>query len=199
MAVGLGPRTRCYVLPAGVGQPLPAGSLVVMQIHYNLLLGDKPVPGSSWFCTPFPASTPLRPLSLALMPAPPDIPCPTGVTGPLCSAPPRWPTCAALRPERHRVRRHPRIDLRAQRGRPAGRAPPRRAPGPSTPGRDHRAAGRPHAPARPGMTITLNPGTPKPEDDPRRPELQLPLPEGVRPLDADPLRCRATRSSVVHL
>ncbi len=72
------------VLPAGVGQPLPEGSLVVMQIHYNLLLGDKPVRAKLVLNT-VPASTPLRPLSLALMPAPPDIPCPSGVTGPLCS------------------------------------------------------------------------------------------------------------------
>jgi len=32
-----------------------------------------------------PASTPLKPLHLDLLPAPPDIPCPAGVTGPLCN------------------------------------------------------------------------------------------------------------------
>jgi hypothetical protein len=72
------------VLPVGTGQPLPKGSLVVMQIHYNLLLGDKPVRAKLVLHT-VPASTPLRPMSLALMPAPPDIPCPAGVSGPLCS------------------------------------------------------------------------------------------------------------------
>jgi hypothetical protein len=72
------------VLPAGTGQPLPKGSLVVMQIHYNLLLGDKPVRAKLVLHT-VPATTPLRPMSLALMPAPPDIPCPSGVTGPLCN------------------------------------------------------------------------------------------------------------------
>jgi hypothetical protein len=72
------------VLPVGTGQPLPAGSLVVMQIHYNLLLGDKPVRAKLVLHT-VPASTPLRPMSLALLPAPPDIPCPAGVTGPLCN------------------------------------------------------------------------------------------------------------------
>ena len=51
------------VLPAGVGQPLPAGSLVVMQIHYNLLLGDKPVRSKLVLHT-VPASTPLRPCLL---------------------------------------------------------------------------------------------------------------------------------------
>jgi Copper type II ascorbate-dependent monooxygenase, C-terminal domain len=72
------------VLPSGTGQPLPKGSLVIMQIHYNLLAGHKPVRAKLVLHT-VPASTPLRPLSLALMPAPPDVPCAAGVTGPLCS------------------------------------------------------------------------------------------------------------------
>jgi hypothetical protein len=72
------------VLPSGTGQPLPTGSLVIMQIHYNLLVGDKPV-RAKLVLHMVPASTRLRPLSLALMPAPPDVPCAAGVTGPLCS------------------------------------------------------------------------------------------------------------------
>ena len=72
------------VLPAGTGVPLPAGSLVVMQVHYNLLVGDKPVKVAMQLHT-VPGTTPLRPISLMLLPAPPDIPCPTGVTGPLCN------------------------------------------------------------------------------------------------------------------
>jgi hypothetical protein len=72
------------VLPTGTGQPLPKGSLVIMQIHYNLLVGDKPVRAKLVLHT-VPASTQLRPLSLALMPAPPDVPCAAGVTGSLCS------------------------------------------------------------------------------------------------------------------
>jgi hypothetical protein len=70
-------------LPAGTGVFLPAGSLVVMQVHYNLLVGDKPVRNSLTLHT-VPASTPLLPLKLDLMPAPPDVPCPAGVTGALC-------------------------------------------------------------------------------------------------------------------
>jgi len=70
--------------PAGTGVEFPAGSLVVMQIHYNLLRGDKPVKAQLQLST-VPASTPLKPLNLDLMPAPPDIPCPAGVTGPLCN------------------------------------------------------------------------------------------------------------------
>jgi hypothetical protein len=70
-------------LPKGTGVPLPAGSLVIMQVHYNLLVGDKPVRNSLVLHT-VPISTPLLPLHLDLMLAPPDIPCPAGVTGPLC-------------------------------------------------------------------------------------------------------------------
>jgi hypothetical protein len=72
------------VEPAGTGVKFPAGSMVVMQIHYNLLRGDKPVKAKLVLHT-VPASTHLKPLSLTLMPAPPDIPCPAGVTGPLCN------------------------------------------------------------------------------------------------------------------
>jgi Copper type II ascorbate-dependent monooxygenase, C-terminal domain len=71
-------------LPVGTGVVLPAGSLVIMQVHYNLLVGDKPVKNSVVLHT-VPISTPLLPLHLNLMLAPPDIPCPAGVTGPLCN------------------------------------------------------------------------------------------------------------------
>ena len=79
-APGHGPE----VMPAGTGAQLPAGSLVVMQVHYNLLRGDKPVRSKLVLHT-VPASTPLQPLNLSFVVAPPDVPCPTGVTGPLCS------------------------------------------------------------------------------------------------------------------
>ncbi len=71
-------------LPNGTGVPLPAGSLVIMQVHYNLLVGDKPVSNSLILHT-VPSSTPLLPLHLDLMLAPPNIPCPAGVSGPLCT------------------------------------------------------------------------------------------------------------------
>lgn len=70
--------------PKGTGTPLPAGSLVVMQIHYNLLVGDKPVRAKLVLHT-VPATEHLQPLRMDLLPAPPDIPCPAGVTGPLCN------------------------------------------------------------------------------------------------------------------
>jgi hypothetical protein len=55
-----------------------------MQVHYNLLVGDNPVK-NSFVVNTIPASAPVLPLHLQLELAPPDIPCPTGVTGPLCN------------------------------------------------------------------------------------------------------------------
>jgi hypothetical protein len=72
------------VEPAGTGMPLLAGSLLVIQEHYNLLVGDRPV-RSSFQINMVPATTRLRPLILQQLPAPPDIPCPPGATGPMCS------------------------------------------------------------------------------------------------------------------
>jgi hypothetical protein len=71
-------------LPKGTGIELPAGTLVIMQVHYNLLVGDKPVTNKLVVKT-VPMSTPLLPLKLDLSFAAPDIPCPAGVTGPLCN------------------------------------------------------------------------------------------------------------------
>ena len=71
-------------LPKGTGITLPAGSLVIEQVHYNLLAGDNPVKDSLVLDT-VPMSTPLLPLHLDLALAPPDLPCPADVTGPLCN------------------------------------------------------------------------------------------------------------------
>ena len=71
---GWAPGAGVQVAPAGTGTPFPAGSLVVMQIHYNMLEGKGPVQASLTLKT-VPASTRLKPLSLDLFPAPPDIPC----------------------------------------------------------------------------------------------------------------------------
>jgi hypothetical protein len=71
-------------LPKGTGIAFPAGSLLVMQVHYNLLVGNKPVKNSLVLHT-VPTSTPLLPLNVDTLLAPPDVPCPTGVTGPLCT------------------------------------------------------------------------------------------------------------------
>ncbi len=71
------------VMPATTGTPLPKGSLIIMQVHYNLLAGTLPVAPRAQLDT-VPASTHLRPTSIQPLAAVPNVPCPTGVTGPLC-------------------------------------------------------------------------------------------------------------------
>ena len=72
------------VLPKGTGISLPKGSLVIEQVHYNLLVGDKPVTNGLVLNT-VPMSTPLLPMQSQYLIAPPNIPCPAGVTGSLCN------------------------------------------------------------------------------------------------------------------
>jgi hypothetical protein len=71
--------------PADTGVPLPVGSEIVMQIHYNLLVGDKPNQSKVVLTTVPEANSSLIPLHIDLYPTAIDIPCPTGQTGPLCS------------------------------------------------------------------------------------------------------------------
>ena len=77
------------VLPATTGTPLPAHSLVIMQVHYNLLQGDKPVKVGVKLNT-VPASTNLRPLTLEPYPAPINMPCPPAEAANLAA----YPLCA---------------------------------------------------------------------------------------------------------
>jgi len=71
--------------PKGTGVVFPAGSLVVMQIHYNLLVGDAPVRAKLMLQIVPAVTHHLIPLHLDLLPAPPDIPCPANEHGPLCN------------------------------------------------------------------------------------------------------------------
>ena len=71
------------LLPKDTGIELPAGSLVILQVHFNTLVGDKAVKNSLLLNT-VPTSTPLLPLQVITPLAPPEIPCPSGVIGNLC-------------------------------------------------------------------------------------------------------------------
>ena len=71
------------VMPVGTGTPLPANSLIIMQVHYNLLAGDLPVTPHAQLDT-VPSSTNVRPTTIQPLVSTPNIPCPAGVTGPLC-------------------------------------------------------------------------------------------------------------------
>jgi len=70
-------------LPDGVGVPLPAGSQIVMQVHYNLLNGREP-DRSRALLTIAPASARLAPLQTMLLPAPIELACAGGEHGRLC-------------------------------------------------------------------------------------------------------------------
>ena len=75
---------RPHPTPAGTGIAMPAGSLVVMQIHYNLLAGTSPDRSQVRITTVPAAGSHLQELESTKYVAPPDLPCPAGVTGPLC-------------------------------------------------------------------------------------------------------------------
>jgi hypothetical protein len=70
-------------LPDGTGVPLPAGSKIVMQVHYNLLNGRAP-DRSRALLTVAPASTGLTPLQTVLLPGPVELACAKGERGKLC-------------------------------------------------------------------------------------------------------------------
>ena len=76
--------TVAHPTPAGTGIAMPAGSLVVMQIHYNLLAGTGPDRSRIRMTTVPAAGSHLQELQASKYVSPPDLPCPTGVTGPLC-------------------------------------------------------------------------------------------------------------------
>jgi hypothetical protein len=70
-------------LREGVGIPLPAGSRIVMQVHYNLLNGSRP-DRSRAVLTTVPADRRLEPVRTVLLPAPVELACRRGVQAPLC-------------------------------------------------------------------------------------------------------------------
>ncbi|WP_147064644.1 hypothetical protein [Terrabacter aerolatus] len=76
------PGGRENVLPADVGIPLERGSLLVMQVHYNLRHGVTPDRTSVKLRLS--SSTQLKPLETMLYPAPVELPCRPGRSGPLC-------------------------------------------------------------------------------------------------------------------
>jgi hypothetical protein len=70
-------------LPEGTGVSLPAGSKIVMQVHYNLLNGRAP-DRSRALLTVAPGSAGLDPLQTVLLPGPVELACAKGEQGKLC-------------------------------------------------------------------------------------------------------------------
>jgi hypothetical protein len=71
-------------LPDGTGVSLPAGSQVVMQVHYNLLNGNAPDRSRALF-TVARASAGLEPLQTMLLPGPVELACAKRESGTLCN------------------------------------------------------------------------------------------------------------------
>jgi hypothetical protein len=67
-----------------VGYPMPPGSLLVMQVHYNLLNNAGGADQSSIRMRLTEAGKKLDPLVTARLVAPIELPCAAGETGPLC-------------------------------------------------------------------------------------------------------------------
>lgn len=76
------PGGRENVLPADVGIPMERGSLLIMQVHYNLRHGVTPDRTS--VSLRLSSSPGLKPLETMLYPAPVELPCRPGKSGPLC-------------------------------------------------------------------------------------------------------------------
>jgi hypothetical protein len=81
------PGANETLLAPTVGYPMPAGSLLVMQVHYNLLAtGGKPGGSdqSSIRLRLTDGTAHLNPLQTKLLPAPVELPCASGESGALC-------------------------------------------------------------------------------------------------------------------
>ena len=76
------------VSPAGYGTPFKKGERFVLQVHYNLLAangGKIETDQSKIVMQTVPAKgTTIKQLHVELFPAPVELACPTGITGPLC-------------------------------------------------------------------------------------------------------------------
>lgn len=71
------------VLAPDLGMPVEAGSRIVMQVHYNLLAGQKPDQSAAKLRVA-PDDGARKTLQTVLLPAPVEVPCRPGHPGPLC-------------------------------------------------------------------------------------------------------------------
>jgi hypothetical protein len=81
------PGANETLLAPNLGYPMPPGSLVVMQIHYNLLATGGKAGGadrSSIRLRINDTTSAMTPLQTSLLPAPIELPCTASESGPLC-------------------------------------------------------------------------------------------------------------------
>ena len=146
-------------------------------------------------------STPLLPLHLDLMLAPPNIPCPTGVTGPLCD---RTASLANLGQRFGQTAVEEVNGIEAVCGEnPSDPPVGDTASCSSSVGQErlHRQGVRPHAPPGSGVQDGAQPGDATGEDRPRCSRLRLPRPEVVQPGHPDSVsppgsRCRSPAPTI---
>ena len=72
------------VLAPDLGMPLAAGSRIIMQVHYNLLAGRAPDQSAAKLRVAADDGS-RQVLQTVLLPAPVELPCRPGKTGPLCN------------------------------------------------------------------------------------------------------------------
>jgi hypothetical protein len=77
------PGGRPSATPDGYGVPIPAGGKVVLQMHYNTRSGIEPDTTVVRMRMAAPDAA-LNPLFTTLLPAPVELPCAEGQSGPLC-------------------------------------------------------------------------------------------------------------------
>jgi hypothetical protein len=81
------PGANETLLSPAVGYPMPPGSLLVMQVHYNLLATGGKLGGSDQSSIRLrltDGTKALDPLETTTLPAPIELPCAAGESGPLC-------------------------------------------------------------------------------------------------------------------
>ena len=88
------------VLDQDIGVPMEAGSRIIMQVHYNLLEGSHPDTSSARLRLA-PGTADLDALETMLLPAPVELACRKGKSGPLCDR------TAAVRDVSERFGGHP--------------------------------------------------------------------------------------------
>lgn len=71
------------VLAPDLGMPVEAGSRIIMQVHYNLLVGRSPDQSAAKLRVAADDGS-RQTLQTVLLPAPVEVPCRPGKTGPLC-------------------------------------------------------------------------------------------------------------------
>jgi hypothetical protein len=83
---GWAPGGKENVFASGFGVPMPSGSRIVIQMHYNLRAAPSGQPQDDTHVRlRVSHATTLTPLTTMLLPGPVELPCPAGVTGPLCT------------------------------------------------------------------------------------------------------------------